>query len=156
MHAFKHFAEPSHLFNKIMTAAPSQNVVIIKERIVTSDDFTSLTHNKYDACLDLVETVNKNIVEMARTCLDGNWKATIPVFVDTAEKLANAVKCFVDASKSSVATSLKIDPECVINHLNLATESLQDAVKAAVHGDWNGAQKSIQTFLEILSDIQNC
>ncbi len=155
MHAFKHFSEPSGFLNKIL-ASPSQNVVIIKERIVSSNSSGSLSHNKYDACLDLVEIVNKNIVEMARTCLDGNWRDTIPVFVDTAEKLANAVKCFIDAGKTSVASSLNIDPQCVINHLNLAAEALQDALKAVLQGNWNKAQEYVQTFIDTLSDIKNC
>ncbi len=156
MQAFNRLREPAHLFNKIMAVTPANNFVVIKERIVTTGDSASLTHNKYDACLDLVEVVNKNIVEMARTCLDGNWRDTIPVFVDTAEKLANAVKCFIDASKISVATSLKIDPQCVIDHLNSATQYLQDAIMAVFHGQWDSAQKDIQSFMDTLADIQNC
>jgi hypothetical protein len=154
--ALNQFNEHTHMFNRIMTAAPSKNVVVIKERIVTTEDSAPLTHNKYDKCLDLVEVVNKNIVEMARICLDGNWRDTIPVFIDTAQKTANAVKCFIDAGKTSVATSLKIDPECVIDHLNLATESLEDALKAVLHGRWADAEKAVQAFTDILADIKNC
>ena len=69
----------------------------------------------YDVCLDEVEVILKNVVKMARICLDKHWQDTIPIFVDTLKLAQKAVQCFQHPSEESLES--KPDIKCIIDHL---------------------------------------
>ena len=135
----------SNFLNQVAGKSIQQIVIIKEEKIQVG--------SKYDKCLDLVEAANHNIVEMARLCLNGQWRDTIPIFVDTADKLANATACFIDAQKLA---GKGIDPQCIIDHQNQAAAQFNQVIHDILHHDWNAAAADFQKVIDTLNDIQNC
>ncbi len=150
MQAVASLAKQALVFQSIFRNASKTNV-----QIISSSESTKFG-GKYDACLDIVEQIDQNIIEMARTCLNGNWKDTLPMAIDTLEKAYNAFTCFKNATVSSVASDLKIDPQCVIQHLQTVETDLVHFVTAITKGDFNQAQADFKDIIDTLNDIINC
>ncbi len=153
MPSFEEFGNRSHFVNKIMGGDSSSLFVVSKQTMITEEP---RVHSKYDKCLDLVEVVAKNTVEMAKMCMNGDWRATIPVFIDTSAAAAHAVECFIDAGVKKVSTSLELDPQCVIEHLTEVQNDFTVVVKDILHRDWQKAEADFQTIVDTLNDIKNC
>ena len=104
----------------------------------------------YDKCLDQLEVIMNNIVEMAHMCTDGHWQDTLPMMGKTMELLVEDVKCFM---KPDV---LKTDPMCIYQTLQKGAAQWNQIVKEFNNQQWDQVKDDVQVLIGILSQIQNC
>ena len=106
--------------------------------------------SQYDQCLDKLEVIMNNVVEMARMCMDGKWQDTLPVMGKTVELLVEDVKCFMNPAV------VGINPQCVVDHLNKVQAKFPEIMQDFKAQDWEGLKKDFADIVDILKDIQNC
>ena len=127
---------------------------IVSDILAISDVSIESPTSKYDKCLDKLEVILKNFVEMARLCLDHKWQDTIPIFNKTLLLIYEDVNCFIYADKES--KNLGIDPKCVIDHLKKAAEYVKHIIDDIKAHDWKAVQKHVQELVAVIQDIKNC
>ena len=108
----------------------------------------------YDKCLDDVEVVLKNVVKMARICLDHHWQDTIPIFVDTLKIAQKAAQCFQHPSLEDIES--KPDIKCIIEHLQKAAVVVQQIIEDITNQHWNAILEHAKELAAIIKDIKNC
>ena len=104
----------------------------------------------YDKCLDQLEVIMNNIVEMARMCTEGHWQDTLPLMGKTVELFIEDVKCFQSPQV------LRTDPMCIYTTLQKGAAQWNKIVKEFNSQDWEAVKSDVQVLIAILSEIQNC
>ena len=113
----------------------------------------SNTGSNYDECLDDVNKVNHLLIKIVKLALDKKY-AMIPI--DAELLIIEAQKTFQCFTKKMIGSSLNIDPQCAIDHLQKAGNLLNEVLKDIAEFKWSKIQNDWNSMIAILQDIQNC
>ena len=122
------------------------------QAIIASTSAQGKVGSPYDKCLDTLETINHNLIDISRKCLNGQSDQVMPEFLATIQLAVDDIKCFV-APQGRVSLP---DPQCIIKHVNQFVGYLGAAVQDVQKGDFNGAFEDVTNAFAVLQDIKNC
>ena len=108
--------------------------------------------SRYDTCLDDIQPIVKDFIEIAKVCIDQRWQDTIPMFLDAMKGVATTVECFINVSKDK----LGVDLQCIMDHLKLASQDVQNVLQDIRTQNWKSVKQDFRDLVDHVLDIKNC
>ena len=115
----------------------------------------ALPQGPYDKCFDITEQALYNFVESFRAASNQDLEKARTLFIKGYAYTIQAAACF-NVHFSSENSILKISPQCVVDHLNKASDELGNAFDDIKHGNWSAAAGDFNEVINTIKDIANC
>ena len=109
--------------------------------------------SKYDECLNDIDRLNHVIIEVVKLILNQQFDKLPLKIAMIIELVTETEECFRHANGTE---SLKIDPQCAIDHLKQAGAKVKVLLTDIISGRWSNVAKDWNEIVAILEDIKNC
>ena len=115
---------------------------------------------RYEECVALLTKILLEADEIASHIMNKDYHKVVPLAIKIGKDIYDDINCFKNGLaelKLNNLTSLFADPtECIIKHIRLAAEAIQNAVQAIQEKNWKEAGRNILIALAEIQQAQNC
>ena len=115
---------------------------------------------RYEECFAILTKILLEADEISCLIINKNYQKVIPLAIKMGKDIYDDVNCFkngISAFQLNNLSALFEDPtECIIKHIRLAAEAIQNAVQSIQEKNWKEAGRNFLIALVEIQQAQNC
>ena len=113
--------------------------------------------SRYEKCLNLLESVSKDSIQIARMILDNKWRESLPLIEDISVKLYETATCFASTGHADVNSANSSNKrKCVVRHVKTAILHFKKSLEMLTKMSLKPFQQHMKVAFSMLKSIRKC